>query len=90
MSAHEYTVTPPDEMRARLDYYRSNAADYGVPQTRRRAFLIATRDGRQPLPPDATHVSMTSATAKTATANATGGTTTNRVNHVSKIFGRAA
>ena len=31
-----------------------NAADYGVPQTRRRAILLAHRD-RQPVPPEPTH-----------------------------------
>src|SRR5690606_30204082 len=32
-----------------------NAADYGVPQTRRRAFLIARTDGSPVLPPEPTH-----------------------------------
>lgn len=32
-----------------------NAADYGVPQTRRRAFLIARTDGRPVAPPAPTH-----------------------------------
>jgi len=32
-----------------------NSADYGVPQTRRRAFLLACR-GRQPSPPGPTHI----------------------------------
>lgn len=32
-----------------------NAADYGIPQTRRRAFLIARPDGRPVAPPEPTH-----------------------------------
>lgn len=32
-----------------------NAADYGVPQTRRRAFLLARRNGRPVHPPEPTH-----------------------------------
>lgn len=32
-----------------------NAADYGVPQTRKRVFLIAARDGSSFVPPPATH-----------------------------------
>ena len=32
-----------------------NAADYGVPQTRRRAILLARNDGEQAVPPDPTH-----------------------------------
>lgn len=32
-----------------------NAADYGVPQTRRRAILVARSDGWPALPPDPTH-----------------------------------
>lgn len=32
-----------------------NAADYGVPQTRTRVFVIASRDGRTFVPPTATH-----------------------------------
>ncbi len=32
-----------------------NAADFGVPQTRQRAFLMAHRDGRVVMPPAATH-----------------------------------
>src|SRR5690606_24358373 len=32
-----------------------NAADYGVPQTRRRAFLIARTDGAPATPPEPTH-----------------------------------
>jgi DNA (cytosine-5)-methyltransferase 1 len=32
-----------------------NAADYGVPQSRKRAFLLARRDGKSPSPKDGTH-----------------------------------
>lgn len=32
-----------------------NAADYGVPQTRTRVFVIASRDGRELVPPRPTH-----------------------------------
>jgi site-specific DNA-cytosine methylase len=38
-----------------LDAWHLNAADYGVPQTRRRMIAIARRDGRQPTKPWPTH-----------------------------------
>ena len=38
-----------------------NAADYGVPQTRRRAVLLARRDGRPAGPPAATHTRLVDA-----------------------------
>jgi DNA (cytosine-5)-methyltransferase 1 len=38
-----------------FNYWHLCAADYGVPQTRRRMIVIARRDGRMPQPPEATH-----------------------------------
>lgn len=38
-----------------LDAWNLNAADYGVPQSRRRMIAIARRDGRQPAKPFQTH-----------------------------------
>ena len=38
-----------------FDYWHLNAADYGVPQTRKRLILIARRDGVKPQKPHATH-----------------------------------
>ena len=39
----------------RVDHSVHNAADYGVPQRRRRAFFVARRDGVAPAPPAVTH-----------------------------------
>jgi len=36
-------------------YWHLNAADYGVPQTRKRMIVIALRDGREPKRPKITH-----------------------------------
>ena len=38
-----------------VDVWNLNAADYGVPQSRRRMIVIARRDGRQPAKPFQTH-----------------------------------
>lgn len=38
-----------------VDSWNLNAADYGVPQSRRRMIVIARRDGRQPAKPFQTH-----------------------------------
>lgn len=37
------------------EYWHLNAADYGVPQTRRRLILVARRDGKRPVKPNPTH-----------------------------------
>jgi DNA (cytosine-5)-methyltransferase 1 len=37
------------------DFWHLNAADYGVPQTRKRLILVAQRDGGQPRQPEPTH-----------------------------------
>ena len=37
------------------DFWHLNAADYGVPQTRKRLVLVARRDGQQPRRPEPTH-----------------------------------
>jgi DNA (cytosine-5)-methyltransferase 1 len=39
-----------------VTYAVVNAADYGVPQRRRRAFFLARLDGRSPCIPDPTHI----------------------------------
>ncbi|MCO5189136.1 MAG: DNA cytosine methyltransferase [Anaerolineae bacterium] len=36
-------------------YWHVNMADYGVPQTRKRMIVIARRDGKTPMLPEATH-----------------------------------
>lgn len=38
-----------------FDYWHLNAADYGVPQTRKRLILVARRDGYRPRKPIPTH-----------------------------------
>ena len=38
-----------------FNYWHVNAADYGVPQTRKRMIIIARRDGIRPMLPAATH-----------------------------------
>ena len=43
-------------------FFRVNAADYGVPQTRERLFVVASRDGMNFTLPSATHVSLESGT----------------------------
>lgn len=42
------------------DYWHLNAADYGVPQTRKRLILVARRDGKRPRRPSPTHYDDTS------------------------------
>lgn len=37
------------------DFWHLNAADYGVPQTRKRLILVARRDGTKPRRPEPTH-----------------------------------
>ncbi len=37
------------------NYWHCNFADYGVPQTRKRMIVIARRDGKTPMLPEATH-----------------------------------
>lgn len=37
------------------NYWHVNMADYGVPQTRKRMIVIARRDGKTPMLPEATH-----------------------------------
>lgn len=38
------------------DFWHLNAADYGVPQTRKRMVAVGLRCGKRPYPPTATHV----------------------------------
>ncbi len=49
----------------KVDHWILNAADYGVPQTRKRAIVVGLRDGR-PTPPPQTHVAPDRRTLQTA------------------------
>jgi DNA (cytosine-5)-methyltransferase 1 len=44
-----------DRLGYTWDFWHLNAADYGVPQTRKRLILVARRDGPQPRRPGPTH-----------------------------------
>lgn len=53
--AFEMILTQLYALGYRFDYWRLNAANFGVPQQRRRLFLVACRGGRRPQRPTATH-----------------------------------
>lgn len=51
----DHILARADELGYRVDYQLLNAADYGVPQARKRVFFIGRRDGGTPRFPAPTH-----------------------------------